>query len=476
LKNVKILGLLIMGVPELGGVMAEEATRPFDHRAAQGDATGLADRLLDGAKPLITLAFERAHRVSMEIRNGVGALVELLLAMFRRPVGARQLPRTANRFENFVLSDVQAAKGTDKGHRFRALLIEAASVGKSVLREAAECACVVLILGCRYGLAACRVVYHRALEFHRDGKVELTKGEAAIALLVLACFGFSLAWLISDTDPRTERLAGASPTDGGVVSARDVSHKTDPIRAIVPDIPTKDLAELLAERPSLEGRLYWAEQPMPLPMLAVLPDREIRLATTTRSTPVPREKVTEITIADAPAKTVAPPTDEAQPGDVPPPPTIASPEAPQTTIGKPPQQAAAASTGKPKIASGIPPEPPAPARDKVSASQPRPALVPPPPRPEPLATAGMGSTAIYQVQLVAVRARAQAWKMWESLLGRNEDVLGDLEPDISSKRTRNRRPVYRLRAGPIDSKSAASELCATLSKRKVDCLVIRANG
>jgi hypothetical protein len=317
------------------------------------------------------------------------------------------------------------------------------------------------------------VVYRRALEFHRDGKVELTKGETAIALLVLACFGFSLAWLISDTDPRTERLAGASPTDGGVLSARDVSHKTDPIRAIVPDIPTKDLAELLAERPSLEGRLYWAEQPMPLPMLAALPDQEIRLATTARPTPVPREKVTEITIADAPAKAVAPPIDEAQPGDVPPPSTIASPEEPRTTIGKPPPQAAGASAGKPKIASVIPPEP---GRDKVSTSQSRPALAPPPPRPEPLATAGMGSTAIYQVQLVAVRARAQAWKMWESLLGRNEDVLGDLEPDISSKRTRNRRPVYRLRAGPIDSKSAASELCATLSKRKVDCLVIRANG
>lgn len=182
------------------------------------------------------------------------------------------------------------------------------------------------------------------------------------------------------------------------------------------------------------------------------------MATKARRTPVPREKVTEIRIAGAPATAVAPPTVKAQPADVPP--------APPAT----------ASTGTPKIASTIPPEPSAPARDKVSASQPRPALAPPPPRPEPLATAGMGSTAIYQVQLVAVRARAQAWKMWESLLGRNEDVLGDLEPDISSKRTRDRRPVYRLRAGPIDSKSAASELCATLSKRKVDCLVIRASG
>jgi hypothetical protein len=88
----------------------------------------------------------------------------------------------------------------------------------------------------------------------------------------------------------------------------------------------------------------------------------------------------------------------------------------------------------------------------------------------------MGSNAIYQVQLVAVRVRAQAWKMWKRLLGRNQDVLGNLEPDISSRQTRNRRPVYRLRAGPIDSRSAASALCATLSKRKVDCLVVRASG
>ncbi len=96
--------------------------------------------------------------------------------------------------------------------------------------------------------------------------------------------------------------------------------------------------------------------------------------------------------------------------------------------------------------------------------------------PEPPAAAGGGFTAIYQVQLVAVRARDRAWEMWESLLGKHQDVLGDLEPDISSRQTRKRRMLYRLRAGPIDSKSEASALCATLSKRKVDCLVIRASG
>jgi hypothetical protein len=435
----------------------------------------LADKVLDGAKPLITLAFEGTHRALAEIRKGLIALVELLRAMFRRPVDGSQPPRTANRFENFAGLGETSANGGGAWLRFRALSVDGAAVGKAALRGTAECARVVLILCCRYGLAACRVVCRRALEFRRDGKVELTKGEAAVALLVLACFGVSLAWLISDTAPRAERLAGAPPTDGSALPAIDAVHKTDPIRAIVANIPSRELAELLAERPSLEGRLYWSEQAMPLPMLASLPDSETRLATTARPMPVPQREVIEIAPAGAPAAVVVPPTDEARPVDVVPPPSPST-SATDLSAREAPAPPTVASTEEPEIASTFPPEPPAPTGVEVSAALPKLALAPPPPRPEPLAGAGMGSIAIYQVQLVAVRAREQAWKMWESLLGKHQDVLGDLEPDISSRRTRNRRQVYRLRAGPIDSRSEARALCATLSKRKVDCLVVQASG
>ena len=157
-----------------------------------------------------------------------------------------------------------------------------------------------------------------------------------------------------------------------------------------------------------------------------------------------------------------------------PPPSLSTRAAVQATREPPPPTVA--STEEPEIASTVPAEPPAPTGGEASAALSKLALALPPPRPEPLAGAGMGSSAIYQVQLVAVRARDQARKMWENLLGKHHDVLGDLEPDISSRRTRNRRLVYRLRAGPIDNKSLASALCATLSKRKVDCLVVRASG
>jgi cell division septation protein DedD len=128
------------------------------------------------------------------------------------------------------------------------------------------------------------------------------------------------------------------------------------------------------------------------------------------------------------------------------------------------------------LASSIAPEPPLPASVAVDTTQPKLAQVAPLPRPKPSARAGVESTATYQVQLVAVRARDQALVMWENLLGKHQDVLGNLDPDISSRRMRNRNLVYRLRAGPIDSRSEASALCTTLSKRKVDCLVVRASG
>ena len=434
----------------------------------------MADRILDGAKPLIMLAFEGARRAFAEIRTGLIAFVELLRAMFRRPIGGGQPPTTANRFENIAGLGEPSADGGGAWLRFRALVVDGAAVAKPALRGAAEFARGALILCRGYGLAAYRVVCRRAVEFRRDGKVELSKGEAAVALLVLACFGVSLVWLVSGTDPRVERLAGEPPADGGALPAIDAMHKADPIRAIVTDIPSRELAELLAERPPLEGRLYWSEQAMPLPMLASLPDSEIRLATTARPMPVPRREVIEIAPAAAPAAVVVPPTDEEQPVDVVPPPSLSTRAAVQATREPPPPTVA--STGKPEIASTVPAEPPAPTGGEASAALSKLALALPPPRPEPLAGAGMGSSAIYQVQLVAVRARDQARKMWENLLGKHHDVLGDLEPDISSRRTRNRRLVYRLRAGPIDNKSLASALCATLSKRKVDCLVVRASG
>ncbi len=439
--------------------MAEEATRPFDHRAAQGDPTSLTDRVLDGVKPLITLAFEISHRGLAEFRKVLIALIDLLRPIFRRLIDGGQTVRTANRFENSPGLSEQATDAGGTWLRFKALLTGGAAAGRYVLSEVVECTRIVLILcyRCgilcyRCGLAAYRVIYSRALEFQRDGKVELSKSEAAVALLVLASFGVTLAWMVSDTAPRTEQLASASPTDGEALPAMNAGRKTDPFRAIVSDIPTRELAALLLERPSLEGRLYWSEQPMPLPMLASMPGSATRPTTTARPMPVPRHEIINFTVAGAPAATDAPPTSEADGAakKAPAVPVVASTQASETTVTKPLPPSAPASTRETSIVSAIPPEPPA--------------------------AAGGGFTAIYQVQLVAVRARDRAWEMWESLLGKHQDVLGDLEPDISSRQTRKRRMLYRLRAGPIDSKSEASALCATLSKRKVDCLVIRASG
>lgn len=98
--------------------------------------------------------------------------------------------------------------------------------------------------------------------------------------------------------------------------------------------------------------------------------------------------------------------------------------------------------------------------------------------PEPDISAGIGRTpeTSYSVQLAAVRGRDQALNMWKRLSRAHSDLLGTLDPDVSTRTTRHKRLVYRLRAGPLNSKTEADNLCSALERRKVACLVIKADG
>jgi len=93
-------------------------------------------------------------------------------------------------------------------------------------------------------------------------------------------------------------------------------------------------------------------------------------------------------------------------------------------------------------------------------------------------TVGVGGTVetIYRVQLAAVRGHDQAMVMWDNLTATHSDLLGSLEPDISARKTRQNRRIYRLRAGPLASRADADAVCSALERRNVDCLVIKASG
>jgi hypothetical protein len=98
------------------------------------------------------------------------------------------------------------------------------------------------------------------------------------------------------------------------------------------------------------------------------------------------------------------------------------------------------------------------------------------PEPEPRAAAGGAPEISYQVQLAAVQGRGHALDLWDSLNRTDSDLLGSLQPDISARTTRRNETIYRLRAGPLNTKADAEVLCAALKSRKVDCLVIRDSG
>jgi len=98
------------------------------------------------------------------------------------------------------------------------------------------------------------------------------------------------------------------------------------------------------------------------------------------------------------------------------------------------------------------------------------------PRPDRSARTAGPSTTGYRIQLAAVRDRAQAVRLWESLNRTDSDLLGALQPDISDRTMGNNARVHRLQAGPLTSRSDAEALCSALEKRRVDCLVVKADG
>ncbi|HIJ43042.1 MAG: SPOR domain-containing protein [Rhodospirillales bacterium] len=153
---------------------------------------------------------------------------------------------------------------------------------------------------------------------------------------------------------------------------------------------------------------------------------------------------------------------------------------------------AAASRAVAKAKKSSPPAPAVPTIEEVLA------VKPPPPLPPLLPTGGKKAKpvieakpaassaaakpagpvqpkAIFRVQLAAVRTMRRAQQEWSRLRKNHSDLLGKFELSVTKADLGPGKGLfYRLRAGPLASKAAARDLCAKLAKRKVGCLIARA--
>lgn len=80
----------------------------------------------------------------------------------------------------------------------------------------------------------------------------------------------------------------------------------------------------------------------------------------------------------------------------------------------------------------------------------------------------------YLVQISALRSDTAVRKSWSALQKRHRDVLGPLSLTVERKVLGGGKGTfYRMQAGPLPSRSAASDLCGKLKQRKLGCLVVR---
>lgn len=86
-------------------------------------------------------------------------------------------------------------------------------------------------------------------------------------------------------------------------------------------------------------------------------------------------------------------------------------------------------------------------------------------------------TDFYAVQLGSFRSPEQAAKGWLQIQSNASDLLGDMDPTFTRADLGETKGVfYRLRTQPTNAKASAKELCGELSKRGIDCLVVKSDA
>ncbi len=79
----------------------------------------------------------------------------------------------------------------------------------------------------------------------------------------------------------------------------------------------------------------------------------------------------------------------------------------------------------------------------------------------------------YSIQLASEFDEAAALSIWKRKKAANEDLLGALKPSVTQADLGAKGIRFRLKAGPLPDQAAASRLCAALTERRINCMVVR---
>lgn len=119
------------------------------------------------------------------------------------------------------------------------------------------------------------------------------------------------------------------------------------------------------------------------------------------------------------------------------------------------------------------PSPPPVAEEKIQPPT-KVAAKTPDPAPEPSAAEKQSlipPEAAWGIQLVSLSNQKDAERVWSRLQKANSDLLGDLKLQVQMAKLK-KGTFYRVQAGPLANRAAASSLCGRLKSRKQDCLVV----
>lgn len=121
------------------------------------------------------------------------------------------------------------------------------------------------------------------------------------------------------------------------------------------------------------------------------------------------------------------------------------------------------------------PDPPPPAPEKKAEPKKAPEKAPTKTAAKtPAKAPAPSASGRFRIQISSLRSEAALRKNWASLKQKHKDVLGNL-PLIVERTVLSggRGTYYRMQAGPIASRSQATNLCSKLKQRKLGCLVVR---
>lgn len=290
-------------------------------------------------------------------------------------------------------------------------------------------------------------------------------------LAVVLVAGGAWGWLIHGK--RVTAMFAQSGDDGvPMVRADPTPFKTRPRDPGGMEVPDRD--KLVYERLQGKEGETRVEHLLPPAEKPVAPPRDTGPApqVTERLPRVPTEAQVRAarppappSIAPAPTRAPAQAPREPEPEDSPPTAEETAPQAP-TDAGVAPEG---------------PRAPPASVREqtKEPASAREQTKEPPPPQPSPppaRVVAASSPPSGYLIQIAAVREEDRAAAEWSRLQRQHPDALQGLKLFVIKADLGDKGIFWRLRAGPFADEAQAKNRCADLAKRKVGCLVVKAEG